>query len=159
MDSAEDTARAVGCPIRTFSVQSLLATPRNLSQRATSFIASQCQGIHQMPLLRLITASNTWLEALSSKFRHTQGQNPCSQACNLLRTKPLAGKQPLASCEDTNCADHELLFRFRLDKLTLARKPADKTHGSHRPFGSHISTMRNSQQITRFEPQARRRGN
>ena len=62
-----------------------------------------------MPLLRLITASNTWLEALSSKFRHTQGQNPCSQACNLLRTKPLAGKQPLASCEDTNCADHELL--------------------------------------------------
>ena len=28
----------------------MLAPPRGLSQRATSFIASQCQGIHQMPL-------------------------------------------------------------------------------------------------------------
>ena len=45
---------AVGFPIRKSSDQSLLATPRSLSQRATSFIASQCQGIHQMPLLRLI---------------------------------------------------------------------------------------------------------
>ena len=41
---------AVGCPIRKSTDQSLLATPRGLSQRATSFIASQCQGIHQMPL-------------------------------------------------------------------------------------------------------------
>jgi hypothetical protein len=32
----------------------VLALPRGLSQRATSFIASQCQGIHQMPLSRLI---------------------------------------------------------------------------------------------------------
>jgi hypothetical protein len=32
----------------------LFATPRNISQRTTSFIASQCQGIHQMPLSRLI---------------------------------------------------------------------------------------------------------
>jgi hypothetical protein len=30
--------------------------------------------------------------------------------------------------------------------LTGSEKPANKTHGSHRPFGSHISTMRNSQQ-------------
>ncbi len=48
-----DTAEAVGCPIRKSPDQSLLATPRGLSQRATSFIASQCQGIHQMPLFRL----------------------------------------------------------------------------------------------------------
>jgi hypothetical protein len=27
----------------------VLAPPHGLSQRATSFIASQCQGIHQMP--------------------------------------------------------------------------------------------------------------
>ena len=30
-----------------------LASPRGFSQRATSFIASQCQGIHQMPLFAL----------------------------------------------------------------------------------------------------------
>ena len=40
----------VGFPIRKSADQSLLAAPRGLSQRATSFIASQCQGIHQMPL-------------------------------------------------------------------------------------------------------------
>src|SRR4029450_12764719 len=39
-----------GCPIRRSTDQRLLAPPRGLSQRATSFIASQCQGIHQMPL-------------------------------------------------------------------------------------------------------------
>jgi hypothetical protein len=40
----------VGCPIRRPPDQSLLAAPRRFSQRAASFIASQCQGIHQMPL-------------------------------------------------------------------------------------------------------------
>ncbi len=39
----------VGCPIRTSTDQSLLAAPRGFSQRATSFIASWCQGIHRMP--------------------------------------------------------------------------------------------------------------
>ena len=47
----------MGCPIRKFPAQCLLAAPRNLSQRATSFIASQCQGIHQMPFRRLILTS------------------------------------------------------------------------------------------------------
>jgi hypothetical protein len=52
MDSAHDTRlRRVGCPIRRSPDQSLLAAPRGLSQRATSFIASWRQGIHQMPLL------------------------------------------------------------------------------------------------------------
>ncbi len=39
-----------GCPIRKSTDQSLLSAPRSLSQSATSFIASQCQGIHEMPL-------------------------------------------------------------------------------------------------------------
>ena len=41
----------VGCPIRISTDQSLLAAPRGFSQRATSFIASWCQGIHRMPFL------------------------------------------------------------------------------------------------------------
>ena len=44
----------VGFPIRKFSDQSPFAAPRNLSQRTTSFIASQRQGIHQLPLRHLI---------------------------------------------------------------------------------------------------------
>ena len=57
MNSAGDTAEAVGCPIRKSTDQSLLAAPHGLSQRAASFIASQCQGIHQMPFRRLISFS------------------------------------------------------------------------------------------------------
>ena len=45
----------VGFPIRKSTDQSLFATPRGLSQRTTSFIASQRQGIHRMPLRHLIT--------------------------------------------------------------------------------------------------------
>src|SRR5271169_3167159 len=44
--------KGVGCPIRTSTDQRLLAAPRGFSQRATSFIASWCQGIHRMPFSR-----------------------------------------------------------------------------------------------------------
>ena len=54
MNSCEDLAEARGFPIRKSSDQSSFAAPRSLSQRTTSFIASQRQGIHQMPLSRLI---------------------------------------------------------------------------------------------------------
>ena len=54
MNSVADTPCGVGCPIRTFPDQSPFAAPRNFSQRITSFIASQCQGIHQMLLSCLI---------------------------------------------------------------------------------------------------------
>src|SRR5438270_7203555 len=44
----------VGFPIRKSADQSFFAAPRGLSQRSTSFIASQRQGIHRMPLRHLI---------------------------------------------------------------------------------------------------------
>ena len=59
MDSVDDTAEAVGCPIRKSTDHGLLAAPHGLSQRAASFIASQCQGIHQMPFRRLISSALT----------------------------------------------------------------------------------------------------
>ena len=52
MDSPADTPYGVGCPIRTSTDQRPLAAPRGFSQRATSFIASWCQGIHRMPFSR-----------------------------------------------------------------------------------------------------------
>ena len=44
----------LGCPIRRSADQCLFTTPRSFSQCITSFFASDCQGIHQMPLYRLI---------------------------------------------------------------------------------------------------------
>ena len=55
MYSACDTPCGVGFPIRKFTDQSLFAAPHDLSQRTTSFIASQRQGIHRMPFYHLIT--------------------------------------------------------------------------------------------------------
>ena len=49
MDSAHDGPCGPGFPIRRSTDQSLLTAPRGLSQRATSFIASRRQGIHQTP--------------------------------------------------------------------------------------------------------------
>lgn len=68
----------VGFPIRKFLDQSSFAAPQDLSQRTTSFIASQRQGIHQMLLRHLITlmidvrsakAGHDLKKDLSSTFR------------------------------------------------------------------------------------------
>ena len=65
--SSEQQRSKVGFPIRKFTDQSLFAAPHDLSQRTTSFIASQRQGIHQIPLRHLI--------ALIAKARfHKDGQ-------------------------------------------------------------------------------------
>ena len=69
----------MGFPIRKFTDQSLLAAPHDLSQRATSFIASQCQGIHQMPLRRLIHSS-----------RSRAGTNPHANTTNSTIRFPVA---------------------------------------------------------------------
>jgi len=41
--------KTVGFPIRISADQRLIAPPHGLSQRTTSFIASSCQGIPQVP--------------------------------------------------------------------------------------------------------------
>ena len=52
--SSEQQRSKGGFPIRRFTDQSLFAAPHDLSQRTTSFIASQRQGIHRIPLRHLI---------------------------------------------------------------------------------------------------------
>ena len=39
-----------GCPIRKSTDQVVCADPRSLSQLITSFVASESQGIHRLPL-------------------------------------------------------------------------------------------------------------
>jgi hypothetical protein len=54
LQNSELQISKVGYPIRKFTDQCLFAAPRDLSQRTTSFIASQRQGIHRIPLRHLI---------------------------------------------------------------------------------------------------------
>src|SRR5256885_16472092 len=69
MDSVADHPDGWGFPIRKSPDQSVLATPRSLSQPATSFIASQCQGIRQTPLLCLISRFVSEMTILRSPYR------------------------------------------------------------------------------------------
>ena len=50
IDSDIDTDYSVGFPIRRSADQCLFTAPHGFSQCITSFFASDCQGIHQMPL-------------------------------------------------------------------------------------------------------------
>ena len=66
----------MGFPIRKSADQSSFAAPRGLSQRSTSFIASQRQGIHQTPLRHLIALIfNTHPRCQVSAIRHQDGLN------------------------------------------------------------------------------------
>ena len=88
MYSDEDTPCGVGCPIRRSRDHRSLASPPGFSQRATSFIASQCQGIHQMPLLALDPRRSS---CSAAQNRRAQGQDPDAQRPHmktLFRTHP-----------------------------------------------------------------------
>ena len=67
-----------GFPIQKSTDQSLLTAPRGLSQRATSFIASQCQGIHQMPLRHLIVLI-TITRCITSAGAYSCDSHSCDQ--------------------------------------------------------------------------------
>ena len=71
--------KGVGCPIRISTDQSLLAAPRGFSQRATSFIASWCQGIHRMPF-SCSRSHGTSPKVMSLPKRRTLDQCPAN-AC------------------------------------------------------------------------------
>jgi hypothetical protein len=63
----------VGFPIRRSLDQSSFAAPQGISQRTTSFIASQRQGIHQMLLRHLIA-----LMIHGRRFRDAMCCSPCT---------------------------------------------------------------------------------
>src|SRR5690606_19025038 len=84
-----------GFPIRKSADQRVLAPPHSLSQRATSFIASQCQGIHQMPLNALsITIAHSEKQTPHADHRHIQQVNLEKLQTSLRR-----------ACQDTGSLD------------------------------------------------------
>src|ERR1700757_4056788 len=70
----------VGFPIRKSMDQSLFAAPHGLSQRTTSFIASQRQGIHRIPLRHLIVLMIDARRALTRRHRTERPFRPWSLA-------------------------------------------------------------------------------
>src|SRR5579871_1115977 len=74
---SDNRSLKAGFPIRRFPDQSLFAAPRDLSQRTTSFIASQRQGIHRTPLRHLIA-----LIAKARAFSRAEIRNQNSESQN-----------------------------------------------------------------------------
>jgi hypothetical protein len=129
----------VGFPIRRFTDQSLFAAPRDLSQRTTSFIASQRQGIHQTPFWHLIALIAKTRFSCASDEQRTDDQRikktlalleprrsaPSSDRSSrlkrpvLLQTHP--GARAVSNEPTTGClSDDETRRRRRTDVLSIS---------------------------------------
>ena len=99
----------VGCPIRKFRDQRVLSPPPDLSQSATSFIASYRQGIHQTPFSRLIRSrrGKTWALLFRSEvILSCQAQRLASESPNFGQCIRL-GKTVLACPAASRRTPHE----------------------------------------------------
>jgi hypothetical protein len=84
----------VGFPIRKFTDQSLFAAPHDLSQRTTSFIASQRQGIHRIPLRHLIALIIDAHRSAADDLPSSSGK----QAVGLDHKRPVCFKYTRGRC-------------------------------------------------------------
>jgi hypothetical protein len=124
MYSDSDTACAVGCPIRRSRDQRLLASPPGLSQRATSFIASQCQGIHQMPFIsRLSTTPNGKYQTALLQLL------PAEDAANFSLEDTCRTRSSYPSSKPRGPVDR-YTGRVHLGHVTLASSPIQSTNRS-----------------------------
>ena len=105
MDSAADLPCGRGCPIRRSSDQSLLAAPQGLSQRATSFIASWRQGIHQMPLLSSTPTSDN--RSRTGRMRRPSAGDGSSDYLQSWASRQRSGGQPAYPCQRRPCPQTE----------------------------------------------------
>ncbi len=123
----------VGFPIRKSTDQSLFAAPHGLSQRTTSFIASQRQGIHRIPLRHLIAliidahrSAAAVCAIRSPEHEHDDIDRKTSFASNAsenvaVKPRPLAGM--LAESQIWRCldrSDDRMHFLFTMSKIRQA---------------------------------------
>jgi hypothetical protein len=124
MDSPRDTACAVGCPIRRSEDQRALAPPLGFSQRATSFIASRCQGIHQMPFMCRARAQPRarGVAACRDQMAEIRGQ---------MASRPAV--RPTPCCSDLQSLISDLLSCAQAPPRRCAHAPAAHTHAQVQP--------------------------
>src|SRR6201986_3030752 len=112
----------VGFPIRKSVDQSFFAAPHGLSQRSTSFIASQRQGIHRTPLRHLIALIinvhtlgrmlSTQLPSRPKSEGHAPSMNAACDSRTLIRKTSLLRKiEPIARRSSFANKDHLQLMR------------------------------------------------
>ena len=141
-DTAKSCPRAVGCPIRRSRDQRSLASPPGFSQRATSFIASQCQGIHQMPFIRASHATPNGKNHCETRrspdeVRGSRRANSAPAKAGAHATGRLSAHLSRCACRrgETSFAGANSPFRRHLSGPTTHRpkRPSPKGHRPKRP--------------------------
>ena len=145
MYSAYDDPKGPGFPIRISADQRVLAPPHGFSQRATSFIASQCQGIHQMPLKRLIAQKPV---THRDQNRTKPGSDVRGQRSDV-RKKSLGPPPGICHLSSAICLARKQIFSLNFcDGVRRVRRRTFKTHTYSqcqrtRPFGCSLSAFGN----------------
>jgi hypothetical protein len=104
MNSARDIHCWMGCPIRRSRDQRALASTPGFSQRATSFIASRCQGIHQMPLPQRLIAKTRRLQRQALPTNRPSREDTYSEEA--ISYKPVSFKPPASSAFTERTVTH-----------------------------------------------------
>ena len=132
----------VGFPIRTSRDQRVLSPPPGLTQSATSFIASCCQGIHQTPFSRLIRSGRR--RALLCEAGSKASTRLVPSVGSLWTRTPSLGKgmAPVAIDERSRRTRHQITVSIRLGKTVfVADVPKDKRQADP-PLGKGPKTSR-----------------
>ena len=88
-----------GRRIRKSADQSLFAAPHGLSQRTTSFIASQRQGIHRIPLRHLIALIiDAHRSAVAGSHLHRRSERHIDRKTSLLQMHPRTSRSSDVHC-------------------------------------------------------------
>jgi hypothetical protein len=128
-------------------IKACLAAPRGLSQLATSFIASNCQGVHRLPLLRLCGTHSIHLSRSTRQNAAIIDPNtapePCQGPCQETRggdcirpRRPRQGQSGRLLSEESNrysCLPN-VIPSSRID--TASRSSASNPSVSPRSVGS-----------------------
>ena len=107
----------VGFPIRKFPDQRVLSPPRDLSQSATSFIASCRQGIHQTPLSRLIRPGR--------RPANPSAEGPGPSRTSLVHSFPSGGRTRANPRTDLH-GQHSRLGKIKIPITPGLCKPDDR---------------------------------
>lgn len=128
--TSQDKGSKVGFPIRRSLDQSSFAAPQGLSQRTTSFIASQRQGIHQMLLRHLITLM---INVRSAKAGHDQKERPVfriSPKDMFLLAKHIrrAWLRAMAGAQELGCPACRICCLFTISNIRAAHPKGEGTN-------------------------------
>ena len=153
----------VGFPIRKSADQRSLASPRSLSQRATSFIASWRQGIHRTLLSRSIHTTNARTQDQTPQCKSSAYQtNRLSFTHSLLFTTPTHPHSSRHTCivsPVTNQSDSLIKQQCHLDQPPQGHHQATNlscsgTPSSKEEHSAPQPTRLNSLETVGIEPTA-----